>query len=81
MGWSPGDLNKYFIGFDHSQLAARFFLDHLQPFFQVTHFGGQLVDAGLRISVFDQLLIKLLLQITYVGHTAPANPKLRMKKR
>jgi hypothetical protein len=75
-----GDLNEYFVGFDHAQFAARFFLDHFQAVFQVTHLSGQLVVAGLRLGVFNQLLIELLLQVTHIGHTAATDPELRMEQ-
>ena len=45
------DLYKNFVGFDHAEFAARFFLNNFKTFFQVTHFGSQLIVGLLHLEI------------------------------
>ena len=75
-----GDLHKNFIGLDHAELAAGFFLDHFKAFLQVLDLGSELVIAQLRLGIFRELLVKALLHFAHAGNAAPAHPELRMEQ-
>ena len=47
-----GDLHQDFIAADHAQVVTGFFFDHVQAFFEVSHFSRKPLVGQQRLLVF-----------------------------
>jgi len=64
------------VGLEHAQLQTGALFHHVQTFLQVSHFGGQLVIAPLRLLIGGLQGRDLLLQGPHARQTALAQPQL-----
>ncbi len=64
------------VGFDHAKLSARFFLDHVETFLQVSNLRRQPVVGELGLLVLLVLDLQLLSQTVDCWNAAPAKPHL-----